>query len=180
MAKKLKVMFSTHGLVEGDFGFELDEKGYPTSKVISKKVITGQDTGGQVYYVKALAANSNNYDVDLVTRRVDPRICPQFGGTPHDLGKDINYTIEQQWHDSSVIRSRVLRVPAGGHFNFVPKEEIVPLLPEIINNLYDFYKKEGCIDRIEVVEGHYRDGMLAADMLCSKIEQETGRRRSCW
>lgn len=26
MAKKLKVMFSTHGLVEGDFGFELDEK----------------------------------------------------------------------------------------------------------------------------------------------------------
>ena len=152
MAKKLKVMFSTHGLVEGDFGFELDEKGYPTSKVISKKVITGQDTGGQVYYVKALAANSNNYDVDLVTRRVDPRICPQFGGTPHDLGKDINYTIEQQWHDSSVIRSRVLRVPAGGHFNFVPKEEIVPLLPEIINNLYDFYKKEGCIDRIEVVE----------------------------
>ena len=48
MAKKLKVMFSTHGLVEGDFGFELDEKGYPTSKVISKKVITGQDTGGQV------------------------------------------------------------------------------------------------------------------------------------
>ena len=124
MAKKLKVMFSTHGLVEGDFGFELDEKGYPTSKVISKKVITGQDTGGQVYYVKALAANSNNYDVDLVTRRVDPRICPQFGGTPHDLGKDINYTIEQQWHDSSVIRSRVLRVPAGGHFNFVPKEEI--------------------------------------------------------
>ena len=44
MAKKLKVMFSTHGLVEGDFGFELDEKGYPTSKVISKKVITGQDT----------------------------------------------------------------------------------------------------------------------------------------
>ena len=176
MAKKLKVMFSTHGLVEGDFGFELDEKGYPTSKVISKKVITGQDTGGQVYYVKALAANSNNYDVDLVTRRVDPRICPQFGGTPHDLGKDINYTIEQQWHDSSVIRSRVLRVPAGGHFNFVPKEEIVPLLPEIINNLYDFYKKEDCIDRIEVVEGHYRDGMLAADMLCSKIEQETGRR----
>lgn len=39
MAKKLKVMFSTHGLVEGDFGFELDEKGYPTSKVISKKLL---------------------------------------------------------------------------------------------------------------------------------------------
>ena len=76
MTKKLKVMFSTHGLVEGDFAFELDEKGYPTTKVTSKKVITGQDTGGQVYYVKALAANSSNYDVDLVTRRVDPRICP--------------------------------------------------------------------------------------------------------
>lgn len=176
MSKKLKVMFSTHGLVEGDFGFELDEKGFPTTKVISKKVITGQDTGGQVYYVKALAANSNNYDVDLVTRRVDPRICPQFGGTPRNLGTDINYTIEQQWHESSNIRSRVLRVPAGGNFNFVPKEEIVPLLPELIKNLYEFYKKENALDNIEVVEGHYRDGMLAADMLCSKIEEETGRR----
>ena len=172
MTKKLKVMFSTHGLVEGDFAFELDEKGYPTTKVTSKKVITGQDTGGQVYYVKALAANSSNYDVDLVTRRVDPRICPQFGGTARDLGTDLNYTVEQQWHESATIRSRVLRVPAGGHFSFIPKEEIVPLLPELINNLYDFYKKENCL----VVEGHYRDGMLAADMLCSKIEEETGRR----
>ena len=80
MAKKLKVMFSTHGLVEGDFGFNTDEHGYTISEVLSKKVITGQDTGGQVYYVKALATSSNNYDVDLVTRRVDPRICPQFGG----------------------------------------------------------------------------------------------------
>ena len=106
-----------------------------------KKVITGQDTGGQVYYVKALAANSSNYDVDLVTRRVDPRICPQFGGTARDLGTDLNYTVEQQWHESATIRSRVLRVPAGGHFSFIPKEEIVPLLPELINNLYDFYKK---------------------------------------
>lgn len=176
MHKKLKVMFSTHGLVEGDFGFELDEKGFPSTKVISKKVITGQDTGGQVYYVKALAASSNKYNIDLVTRRVDPRISPQFGGTAKDLGSDINYTIEQQWHETDNIRSRVLRVPAGGNFNFVPKEEIVPYLDELISNLYDFYKKEDAIKDIEVVEGHYRDGMLAADMLCSKIEAETGRR----
>ena len=176
MKKKLKVMFSTHGLVEGDFAFDTNIDGYPTSKVISKKVITGQDTGGQVYYVKALAANSDKYDVDLVTRRVDPRICPQFGGMVSNTSKDINYKIEQQWHESSEIRSRVLRVPAGGNFKFVPKEEIVPLLPELIDNLYEFYKKEGVIDNIEVVEGHYRDGRLAADMLCSKIEQETGRR----
>lgn len=176
MTKKLKVMFSTHGLVEGDFAFATDEKGFPVSKVIEKKVITGQDTGGQVYYVKALAANSDKYDVDLVTRRVDPRICPQFGGYARNLGKDINYTVEQQWHDCADIRSRVLRIPAGGNFNFVPKEEIVPLLPELIDNLYDFYKKENAIENIEVVEGHYRDGMLAADMLCTKIEKETGRR----
>ena len=70
----------------------------------------------------------------------------------------------------------MLRVPAGGKFDFVPKEEIVPLLPELIDNLYEFYKKENAIEDIEVVEGHYRDGMLAADMLCTKIEQETGRR----
>ncbi len=176
MTKKLKVMFSTHGLVEGDFAFDTDEKGFPVSKVVEKKVITGQDTGGQVYYVKALAANSDKYDVDLVTRRVDPRICPQFGGSAKNLGVDINYTVEQQWHECNDIRSRVLRVPAGGNFNFVPKEEIVTILPELINNLYDFYKKENIIENIEVVEGHYRDGMLAADMLCSKIEQETGRR----
>lgn len=180
MAKKLKVMFSTHGLVEGDFGFELDEKGYPTSKVISKKVITGQDTGGQVYYVKALAANSNNYDVDLVTRRVDPRICPQFGGTPHDLGKDINYTIEQQWHDSSVIRSRVLRVPAGGHFNFVPKEEIVPLLPEIINNLYDFYKKKTASTALKLLKAI--TATVCSQPICSvpKLNRKPDAARSCW
>ncbi len=176
MAKKLKVMFSTHGLVEGDFGFNTDELGYPISEVLSKKVITGQDTGGQVYYVKALATSSNNYDVDLVTRRVDPRICPQFGGTAKDLEKNINYTIEQQWHTSNKIRSRVLRVPAGGNFNFVPKEEIVPLLPELIDNLVNFYKNEKQLENIDVVEGHYRDGMLAAHMLCEKIEQETGHR----
>ncbi len=174
--KKLKVMFSTHGLVEGDFAFNTDEKGFPTTEVISKKVITGQDTGGQVYYVKALATSSNNYDIDLVTRRIDPRICPEFGGIYKDLGKDINYTIEQQWHESKTIRSRVLRVPAGGNFEFLPKEEIVPLLPELVDNLFEFYKKEGALDRIEVVEGHYRDGMLAADLLCNKIEQETGKR----
>ncbi len=114
--------------------------------------------------------------MDLVTRRVDPRICPQFGGTPSDSIRNKHYEIEIQWHESPVIRSRVLRVPAGGNFNFVPKEEIVPLLPELIDNLYEFYKKENVIEDIEVVEGHYRDGMLAADMLCSKIEQETGRR----
>ena len=78
-------------------------------------------TGGQVYYVKALASSSTNYDVDLVTRRVDPRICPQFGGTPSDSIRNKHYEIEIQWHESPVIRSRVLRVPAGGNFNFVPK-----------------------------------------------------------
>lgn len=176
MARKIKVMFSTHGLVEGDYAFNTDEKGFPTTEVIKKKVIAGQDTGGQVYYVKALATSSNCYDVDLVTRRIDPRICPQFGGTYKDLGKDINYTVEQQWHESKKIRSRVLRVPAGGNFMFLPKEEIVPLLPELIDNLVDFYKKEGQLGNIEVVEGHYRDGMLAADMLCQRIEKETGKR----
>ncbi|MBQ8672011.1 MAG: glycosyltransferase [Alphaproteobacteria bacterium] len=177
MSKKLKVMFSTHGLVEGDFGFATDEYGFPVTKVLSKKVITGQDTGGQVYYVKALAGNSTNYDVDLVTRRVDPRICPQFGGTYKEMDKsELNYTIEAQWHESENIRSRVLRVPAGGNFMFVPKEEIVPLLPELVDNLFEYYKKNNELNNIEVVEGHYRDGMLAADMLCTKIENFTGRR----
>ena len=68
MSKKLKVMFSTHGLVEGDFGFQTDEYGFPVTTVLSKNVITGQDTGGQVYYVKALATSSNKYNIDLVTR----------------------------------------------------------------------------------------------------------------
>lgn len=34
---KLKVMFSTHGLAEGDFASATDEKDYPTNNVISKK-----------------------------------------------------------------------------------------------------------------------------------------------
>ena len=177
-----KVMFSTHGLVEGDFAYKLDELGFPTDEVVSKKVITGQDTGGQVYYVKALASiYDKDYDVDLVTRRVDPRICPQFGGTFKDLGPDINYTVEKQWHEVDAglhgrIKSNVLRVPAGGNFAFVPKEEIVPLLGELMDNLVDYYKKEGTYEDIAVVEGHYRDGMLAAAMLCDRVEQDTGKR----
>ena len=170
-------MFSTHGLVEGDFGFLTDEYGYQLTKVISKKVITGQDTGGQVYYVKALANSSNKYNIDLVTRRVDPRICPQFGGTYKEYDKsELNYNVEIQWHESEKIRSRVLRVPAGGNFMFLPKEEIVPVIPELVDNLFEYYKKTGEINDIEVVEGHYRDGMMAADMLCTKIEKFTGRR----
>lgn len=177
MAKKLKVMFSTHGLVEGDFGFLTDEYGYQLTKVLAKKVITGQDTGGQVYYVKALANSSNKYNIDLVTRRVDPRICPQFGGTYKEYKKsELNYEVEAQWHESEKIRSRVLRVPAGGNFMFLPKEEIVPVIPELVDNLFEYYKKSGEINDIEVVEGHYRDGMMAADMLCTKIEKFTGRR----
>lgn len=176
MSKKLKVMFSVHGLIEGDHAFKTDKLGFPTNEVVEKRVITGQDTGGQVYYVKALASNSNIYDVDLVTRRVDSRICPQFGGKYSDLGPNINYTIEQQWHECENARSRVLRIPAGGNFMFIPKEEIVPLLPEVVDTLYDFYKKNNELSNIEVVEGHYRDGMLAADMLCTKIEKETGIR----
>ncbi|MBR3676011.1 MAG: glycosyltransferase [Alphaproteobacteria bacterium] len=177
MTKKLKVMFSTHGLVEGDFGFITDEYGYQLTKVVSKDVITGQDTGGQVYYVKALANSSNNYNIDLVTRRVDPRICPQFGGTYKEYKKsELNYKVEAQWHESEKIRSRVLRVPAGGNFMFLPKEEIVPVIPELVDNLFEYYKKSGEIDDIEVVEGHYRDGMMAADMLCTKIEKFTERR----
>ena len=43
--------------------------------------INGEKTEETITFSPALAANSNNYDVDLVTRRVDPRICPQFGGT---------------------------------------------------------------------------------------------------
>lgn len=175
--KKIKVMFSTHGLVEGDFGFNNDEYGNPTTSVIAKKVITGQDTGGQVYYVKALAISSNNYDTDLVTRRVDSRICPQFGGTyKHYKKEDLNYTIEQQWHESEKIRSRVLRVPAGGNFEFIPKEEIMPVIPELIDNLIEYYKLTDELNNIEVVEGHYRDGMMAANIFCDKIEEITGRR----
>ncbi len=177
MSKKLKVMFSTHGLVEGDFGFQTDEYGFPVTTVLSKNVITGQDTGGQVYYVKALATSSNKYNIDLVTRRVDPRICPQFGGTYHEYKKsELNYVVEEQWHESDKIRSRVLRVPAGGNFMFIPKEEIVPYIDELVDNLFEYYKKSGELNNIEVVEGHYRDGMMAADMLCSKIEKFTGRR----
>ena len=178
MSKKLKVMFSTHGLVEGDYGYQLDEKGYPDENVIiQKNVITGTDTGGQVYYVKALASiQDDDYDINLVTRRVDSRICKEFGGTPKDLGNDINYTVEKQWHMVNGQKSLVLRVPAGGHFGFIPKESIVPVLPELVDNLVDYYEKQNMLKEIAVVEGHYRDGMLAADILCGKIEEKYGYR----
>lgn len=37
MSRKLKVMFSTHDLVEGDFGYKLDENGFPTKEIVAKK-----------------------------------------------------------------------------------------------------------------------------------------------
>lgn len=176
MSNKLKVMFSTHGLVEGDYAYDTDEKGFPSDMVVNKKVITGQDTGGQVYYVKALASVRSEYQTDLVTRRVDPRICPQFGGQAKDLGSDINYTIEEQWHQIDNQKNRVLRVPTNGNFNFIPKEEIVPQLPELVDKTFEYYKENGLLQDIKVVEGHYRDGMLAADMMATKVAQATGTR----
>jgi mannosylfructose-phosphate synthase len=95
------------------------------------------DTGGQVVYVlqlaKALAALG--IKVDVYTRWFD-RAKKQIDPVP-----DHPYV-------------RVVRVPAG-EWEFVPKEEIYDLLPELAANMITFVRDSGL--RYDLFHGHYVD-----------------------
>jgi mannosylfructose-phosphate synthase len=108
--------------------------------------VLGQtDTGGQVIYVLELskAFSHMGYKVDIYTRwfdvskkQVDP--VPGF--------QDV----------------RVIRIPAGS-WEFVPKEEIYPLLPELSRNIIS-YMVENDLE-YELFHGHYVDaGLITLDV----------------
>jgi mannosylfructose-phosphate synthase len=96
------------------------------------------DTGGQVVYVLELAKALAKSDirVDIYTRWFDrsrPQIDP-LSGSP---------------------QVRVIRIPAGP-WEFIPKEVIYDVLPELADNMVAFIQKGG-LD-YDLFHGHYVDG----------------------
>jgi len=103
------------------------------------------DTGGQVVYVlelaKALARAG--YKTDIYTRWFD-QSQPQINPVPGN--PDV----------------RVIRIPAGP-WEFIPKEFIYDVLPELSSNMVSFIKEQG-LD-YDLYHGHYVDaGIVALDV----------------
>ncbi|MDT8393200.1 MAG: glycosyltransferase [Bacteroidales bacterium] len=103
------------------------------------------DTGGQVVYVlelaKALA--KAGYKTDIYTRWFDPT---QQQIDPVPGHPDV----------------RVIRI-AAGPWEFIPKEFIYEVLPELAGNMIDFIKNEGL--NYDLYHGHYVDaGIVALDV----------------
>jgi mannosylfructose-phosphate synthase len=95
------------------------------------------DTGGQVVYVLQLskALVDHGVPVDIYTRWFDPKV-PQVDPVPEC--EDV----------------RVIRIPAG-RFEFLAKEEIYDVLPELAANMTAFIRENG-LD-YDLYHGHYVD-----------------------
>ncbi|MFP3860026.1 MAG: glycosyltransferase [Bacteroidales bacterium] len=103
------------------------------------------DTGGQVVYVLELskALSRMGYKVDIYTRWFD-KTRKQIDPVPKH--PDV----------------KVIRIPAGP-WEFIPKENIYDVLPELANNMIDFIKEKN-LD-YDLFHGHYVDaGIVALDV----------------
>ncbi len=103
------------------------------------------DTGGQVVYVLQLskALTVRNMKVDIYTRWFDrskDQIAPIPGCTD----------------------ARVIRIPAGP-WEFIPKEEIYDILPELTNNMVHYIQDNSFT--YDLFHGHYVDaGIVTIDV----------------
>lgn len=108
-------------------------------------VLGRTDTGGQVVYVLELAKSISKLGikVDIYTRwfnKEQKQIDPVPGYA------DVN----------------VIRIPAGP-YEFIPKEKIYDVLPELSANMLDFIKKQGW--EYDLFHGHYVDaGIVSLDV----------------
>ena len=95
------------------------------------------DTGGQVTYVieLSLALARRGVRVDIFTRWFDPE---RRQIDPHPQNPNV----------------RVIRIPAGP-WEFIPKEAIYPVLPELANRMVDFIR--GNKLHYDLFHGHYVD-----------------------
>lgn len=103
------------------------------------------DTGGQVVYVLELAKalSKAGYHTDIYTRWFDKN-QPQVDPVPE------------------LPDVRVIRIPAGP-WDFIPKEFIYEVLPELAKNMVSFLKEEQL--EYDVYHGHYVDaGIVALDV----------------
>ena len=128
-------LFSIHGLIRG----ESPELGYDA------------DTGGQVKYVlelaRALAAQPEVGQVDLVTRLIEDKKLPASYSTPMEQISD---------------NARIIRIPCGGR-RYIRKELLWPHLDEFINKTLKLIKAQGRIP--DIFHGHYADaGYVAMEL----------------
>ncbi|MFW6095605.1 MAG: glycosyltransferase, partial [Bacteroidota bacterium] len=103
------------------------------------------DTGGQVVYVLELskALSRMGYKVDIYTRWFD-KTRKQIDPVPKH--PDV----------------KVIRIPTGP-WEFIPKENIYDVLPELANNMIDLIKEKN-LD-YDLFHGHYVDaGIVALDV----------------
>lgn len=103
------------------------------------------DTGGQVVYVLELAKalTKAGYQTDIYTRWFD-QSQKQIDPVP------------------GMPEVRVIRIPAGP-WEFIPKEFIYDVLPELAQNMVSFIKKQGL--EYDLYHGHYVDaGIVALDV----------------
>lgn len=103
------------------------------------------DTGGQVVYVLELAKalTKAGYQTDIYTRWFD-QSQKQIDPVP------------------GMPEVRVIRIPAG-LWEFIPKEFIYDVLPELAQNMVSFIKKQGL--EYDLYHGHYVDaGIVALDV----------------
>ncbi len=103
------------------------------------------DTGGQVVYVLELskALSKNGFKLDIYTRWFD-KSKKQIDPVP-------DYP-----------NVRIIRIPAGP-WNFIPKEQIYDVLPELVKNMIKFIKDNNL--KYDLFHGHYVDaGIVAVDV----------------
>jgi len=111
------------------------------------------DTGGQVVYVLQLAKAFADLgiEVDIYTRWFDRR-RRQIEPLPNHPG------------------ARIIRIPAGP-WEFIPKEEIYGVLPELADNLSDFIRDEGL--NYDLLHGHYVDAGIVMLDVAERLQRPT-------
>lgn len=107
---------------------------------------THPDFGGQLVYVKelAIAMASMGVKTDIITRRVDDDLWPEFS-------KEIDFY-------PGVDNLRIIRIPFGKG-GFVRKENLWPHIQEYCKNTLAFYDSEKVMPNF--VTTHYGDGGIA-------------------
>lgn len=100
------------------------------------------DTGGQVLYVLQLARSLAQFgiNVDIYTRWFD-HLKKQIDPIP------------------DCPNVRVIRIPAGG-WEFIPKESIYDVLPELAQNMIKFIQEQNI--EYDLFHGHYVDAGIVA------------------
>ena len=109
------------------------------------------DTGGQVVYLLQLskALSKQGIIVDIYTRWFEK----SKESVEHDLG------------DSNL---RIVRIPAGP-VEFVPKEELYDILPELADNMVEFIRKNEL--NYDLFHAHYVDAGVVAVIVAKALDK---------